>query len=69
MGKGSKADGTEFAKYCSDCYRDRMFTDDCKTAEEMQNFCRAKLAEMKYPKIAAWFFTLCIPKLKRRKTT
>jgi hypothetical protein len=65
---GTEADGTKSAMYCSYCYQDGKFTDDYRTAKEMQDFCRGKLVEMKYPKFVAWFFTLCIPKLERWKT-
>ena len=67
-GGGTEVDGTKLATYCSYCYQEGKFTDDFNTAKEMQNFCIAKLVEMKYPKIVAWFFTRGIPKLKRWKT-
>jgi hypothetical protein len=66
-GGGTEADGTKSKKYCSYCYQEGKFTDDCKTAKDMQDFCKAKLVEMKYPKIVAWFFTFGIPKLERWK--
>ena len=62
---GTEADGTKSAMYCSYCYRDGKFTDDFTTAGEMQEFCKHKLMEMKFPKIIVWFFTRGIPKLER----
>jgi len=69
QGGGMETDGTKSTMYCSYCYQEGKFTDDCKTAKEMQDFCKAKLVEMKYPKIVAWLFTRGIPKLERWKTT
>ena len=65
---GTEADGTKSPMYCSYCYQGGKFTDDFKTAAEMQKFCKQKLVEMKFPKIIAWFFTRGIPKLERWKT-
>ena len=62
---GTEADGTKSAMYCGYCYQDGKFTDDFKTAAEMQEFCKKKLVEMKFPGIIAWFFTRGIPKLER----
>ena len=64
---GTEADGTKSAMYCSFCYENGQFTDDCKTAKEMQNLCITKMVEMKYPKFIAWLFTRSIPKLERWK--
>ena len=68
QGGGTEADGTKSVTYCSYCYQEGKFTDNFKTAKEMQGFCITKLVEMKYPKIVAWFFTRGIPKLERWKT-
>jgi len=68
QGSGSEADGAKSTKYCSYCYQDGNFTGDFKTAKEMQDFCIQKLVEVKkYPKIVAWLFTRCIPKMERWK--
>jgi|GEM_PF-188661 len=64
---GTEADGTKSAIYCSYCYKDGKFTDDFTTAGQMQEFCKQKLVEMKFPKIVAWLFTRSIPRLKRWK--
>jgi hypothetical protein len=64
---GTEADGTKSTMYCGYCYQDGKFTDNFKTAKEMQDFCKAKLVEMQYPKIIAWLFTRNIPKLERWK--
>ncbi len=65
---GTEADGSKSPRYCSYCYQDGNFTDDFKTATEMQEFCKAKLVEMKFPRIVAWLFTRGIPKLERWQT-
>ena len=64
---GTETDGTKSVKYCSYCYQGGKFTDDFKSAAEMQEFCKKKLIEMKFPKIIAWLFTRSIPKLERWK--
>ena len=66
-GGGTEADGTKSKKYCSYCYQEGKFTDDCKIAKDMQDFCKAKLVEMNFPRILAWLFTRGIPKLERWK--
>jgi len=68
QGGGTEAGGTKSVTYCSYCYQEGKFTDNFKTAKEMQDFCITKLVEMKYPKIVAWLFTRRIPKLERWKT-
>ena len=65
---GTESDGTKSSMYCSYCYQDGKFTDDFKTANEMQEFCKQKLVEMKFSRIIAWLFTRGIPKLERWKT-
>ena len=67
QGGGREDDGTKSPKYCSYCYQNGRFTDDFKTAGEMQAFCVKKLVEMKFPRIVAWLFTRGIPKLERWK--
>jgi hypothetical protein len=63
---GTEADGTKSTMYCSYCYKDGQFTDDCKTAQEMQKLCMENMVKtMKYPKFIAWLFTRSIPKLER----
>ena len=62
---GTKADGTKSAMYCNYCYKDGKFTGDFTTAGQMQEFCKKKLVEMKFPKILAWLFTRSIPRLER----
>ena len=68
QGGGTEADGTKSPMYCSYCYQDGKFTDNFKTAGEMQDFCKQKLVEMKFPRIIAWLFIRGIPKLERWKT-
>ena len=65
---GTEADGSKSTMYCSYCYNNGKFADDFTTPKEMQDFCKAKLVEMKFPGIIAWFFTRGIPKLERWKT-
>ena len=68
QGGGTEADGTKSAMYCSYCYQNGEFTDNFKTAKEMQDFAYEKLREAKFPRIIAWLFTRGIPKLERWKT-
>jgi len=68
QGSGTEADGTKSAMYCSYCYQNGEFTDNFKTAKEMQDFAYEKLREAKFPRIIAWLFTRGIPKLERWKT-
>ena len=65
---GTEADGTKSTMYCSYCYQNGQFNDNFTTAAQMQEFCKKKLVEMKFPRIVAWFFTRGIPKLERWKT-
>ena len=64
---GTETDGTKSTMYCSYCYQNGKFNDNFKTPAEMQEFCKKKLVEMKFPRIAAWLFTRGIPKLERWK--
>jgi hypothetical protein len=64
---GTEADGTKSTMYCSYCYKDGRFTDGFTTAKAMQDFCKAKLVAMKFPRMIAWLFTRNIPKLERWK--
>lgn len=63
---GTNADSTKSKMYCSYCYQNGVFTMN-GTAKEMQEFCKAKLKEMKFPGFLAWLFTLNIPRLERWK--
>lgn len=67
-GGGTNADGSKSSMYCSRCFGDGKFTRPGITAKEMQQLVRAKMKEMKFPGIAAWFFTSGIPRLERWKT-
>lgn len=62
---GTDSDGIKSTEFCSLCYKDGNFIDDCKTAKEMQKFCIQKLNESGMPKLVAWLFTRGIPRLKR----
>ena len=66
QGGGTNADGSKSIKYCSYCYEKGKFTMEC-TALEMQEFCRKKMIEMKFPRILAYLFTRSIPRLERWK--
>lgn len=62
---GSERDGTKSEMYCSYCYQEGSFTQLDFSAEEMKQFCKAKMKEMGYPSFLAGWFTLGIPRLKR----
>lgn len=62
---GTNADGSQNSDYCSYCYKEGVFQDDCNTAKEMQKFCIGLLTQEKMPKLFAWLLTRGIPKLKR----
>jgi hypothetical protein len=62
---GTNKDGTKNLEYCSLCYKDGQFLDNCKTAKEMQDYCIEKMNEQGMPKFIAWIFTRGIPRLKR----
>lgn len=62
---GTNNDGSKSTEFCSLCYKEGNFLDNCKTAKEMQAFCIQKMHEGGTSKIIAWFFTRSIPKLKR----
>ncbi len=64
-GGGSETDGTKSTKYCSHYYKDGNFTQPHITVEEMQQFVKGKMREMKIPGFLGGFFTRGIPKLER----
>ncbi len=65
--RGSNADGTPSGMYCSKCYESGEFKQPDCTAEQMQEFVKNKLKEMRFPGFVAWFLTRRIPKLERWK--
>jgi len=66
-GGSTNADGSANYMYCSHCYERGEFTRPNWSAEQMQEFVKEKLIEMKFPKFLAGFFTKRIPKLERWK--
>lgn len=68
QGGGTNSDGTKSTEYCSFCYQDGNFLDECKAAKEMQEFCIEKMNEEGTPRFVAWIFTRGIPKLNRWST-
>ena len=65
---GSKnADGSINHMYCSYCYENGEFTRPDCTSEQMQEFVKDKMKEMKFPRFLANFYTKRIPKLERWK--
>jgi len=66
-GGGTNVDGTKSGMYCSYCYQNGAFNGPDWTVEQMQEFCKKKLKEMKIPDCMAWFLTRGIPKLERWK--
>jgi hypothetical protein len=65
QGGGTETDGSKSLKYCSLCYQDGKFTRSFASANEMQQFVKAKMKEMGFSRLMAWFFTLNIPRLER----
>jgi arginine decarboxylase-like protein len=63
---GTNIDGSKSTMYCSYCYQNGQFTRDC-TVQEMQEFCKNKLIEMKFPKFLAALMVANLPKLARWK--
>ena len=62
---GTNSDGNRSTEYCSLCYQDGKFLDECRTAKEMQEFCINKMNEEGIPKFVTWILTRGIPKLNR----
>jgi len=62
---GTNSDKSINSSYCSFCYKEGDFLDNCKTATEMQSFCITKMKENGTPKFIAWLLTRGIPKLER----
>jgi hypothetical protein len=62
---GTHSNGIKSTEFCSLCYKDGTFIDNCRTAKEMQELCINKMNEKGTPKIIAWLFTRGIPKLRR----
>lgn len=67
-GGASNKDGTISTIYCSYCYENGEFLQPDITVQQMQDFVKDKLIEMKFPKFLASFFTKGIPKLERWKS-
>lgn len=63
---GTNADGTKNLDYCSYCYHKGQFTFE-GTVQEFQEFCRKKMIEGGYNRIAAWIFTRGMKRLERWK--
>lgn len=63
--RGTEADGSRSAKYCSLCYANGKFLQPDITLEQIQALVRDKLAAMGFPRFLAGFFTRGIPKLER----
>ena len=66
-GGSTNADGSVNHMYCGYCYENGEFLQPNISAQEMQEFVKGKLIEMKFPKFLAGFFTKRIPKLERWK--
>jgi len=50
---GTNSNGSKSEIFCSLCYKDGEFIDDCKIAKEMQDFCISKMNENGTPEIVA----------------
>jgi hypothetical protein len=67
-GGGTNADGSTSKKYCSHCYQNGSFTQPDMTAEQMQQFVKAKLKTMGFVfRLFAGMFVKGIPQLARWK--
>ncbi len=64
---GSEKDGSKSEKYCSYCYVNGVFVDNCKNSQEMQKLCIKMMTKNGMPKWVAWLFTRSIPGLERWK--
>lgn len=62
---GTNKNGSKSTIYCVKCYSKGKFTDNFKTAKEMQAFVKGVLRKQNIGKFRTWLFTLVIPKLKR----
>ncbi len=62
---GTEADGRQSTQYCSHCYELGQFKQPELTVTQMQALVKAKLCEMGFPAVLAWFFARGIPKLHR----
>lgn len=66
-GGGTNKDGSTSTMYCSHCYVEGNFTKPDMTVQQMQEFVKNKLKEMKFPGFLARYFAKGIPKLERWK--
>ena len=66
-GGGTNADGTRSERFCSYCYENGDFRNPDWTVGQMQEFCKGKLKEMRFPEFVAAFLVKGIPKLERWK--
>ncbi len=63
--KGTKADGSLSAHYCSKCYGEGSFIHPNATVLEMQKYSVEGMTAGKWPKFLATLMTKNIPKLPR----
>jgi len=66
--RGANVDGTASEMFCKHCYEKGAFKQPDVTAQQMQEFVKKRLKEMKLPGFMAWFFTRRIPRLERWKS-
>ena len=64
---GTNSDGSKNEMYCSYCYQNGSFTQPDITVDEMFEFVKGKLKEMKIPGFATGFMAKGIYKLERWK--
>ena len=62
-----EGDTTPHDEYCSKCFCNGKFTLEHITAEQMQNFVKGKLKEMRIPGFVASLMVRSIPSLRRWK--
>ncbi|WP_277265516.1 zinc ribbon domain-containing protein [Prevotella corporis] len=64
---GTNADGSRSDVYCSYCYAEGKFTDECNDVREFQEHCRQIMMKGGHNRIMAWLFTRGMKRLERWK--
>ncbi|WP_373720418.1 MULTISPECIES: zinc ribbon domain-containing protein [Bacteroidales] len=62
---GTNADGTLSKLYCSFCYQNGAFTDNCTDVKEFQEKCRRIMISHGHSRFTAWLFTRGMKRLSR----
>jgi hypothetical protein len=64
---GTNAGGTSNAGYCTYCFQNGGFTDNCTDVKEFQEHCRKVMIEHGWSRFFAWLFTCGMKRLNRWK--